>query len=92
MLEDRMEIAQIDWDDQCQMGSCVVTKLGPVLHGTAGFTVSQHSDGSQVEWFEDVTVRYLLGLAAPIINKLSAFGFRQGMKKLAKKLAEGPAR
>lgn len=86
-LVDRMRIAEIEWDDATSTGRCVVEKLGPVLQGTAGFTVSPTATGSQVSWFEDVTVPYLPEATAPVINKLSAAGFSAGMRKLAKIIA-----
>ncbi len=86
-LVDRMRIAEIEWDDATSTGRCVVDKLGPVLQGTAGFTVSPTAAGSQVSWFEKVTVPYLPEATAPVINKLSAAGFAAGMRKLAKLIA-----
>lgn len=87
MLVDRMEISQIDWDESEQTGSCEVKKLGPVLDGRAGFTVSPHATGSRLVWFEDVSISFIPGLLAPVVNRLSAQGFSMGMKKLAKQLA-----
>ena len=87
-LVDRMVIETIEWDDETETGSCVVTKLGPVLRGTAGFDITKTSNGSQLIWFEDVTVPYLPGVVSPIINKLSAQGFAFGMKKLSKLLTK----
>lgn len=86
-LVDRMVIDEVDWNDESESGSCVVTKLGPVLQGTAGFDITSTHDGCQLIWFEDVTVPYLPGVVSPIVNKLSAKGFEFGMSKLAKLLA-----
>ncbi len=83
-LVDRMRITEIEFDDDAGTGRCVVEKLGPVLHGSAGFSIEPHGAGTRLEWFEDVTVRFLPGPLAPIVNKLSALGFAQGMKQLAK--------
>ncbi len=87
-LVDRMEIAEIEWREADETGTCVVNKLGPVLDGQAGFTVSPKGIGSQVEWFEDVSISFLPGFLSPIINRLSAHGFGLGMKKLGKQLAK----
>ena len=87
-LVDRMRIAAIEWDGQTETGECEVEKLGPVLKGRAGFTVSPDQTGSRVDWFEDVTVPYLPQLLAPIVNRLSAAGFTMGMKKLASVIEE----
>ncbi len=83
-LVDRMRISKIDWDDETGQGTCEVEKLGPVLQGRAGFTVSSDAGGSSVDWFEEVTVRYLPKLLAPIVSKLSALGFSLGMRRLEK--------
>lgn len=88
-LEDRMEVAVIDWDDAARSGRCEVIKHGPILRGRAGFTIAPATDddtATALEWFEDVTVPYLPGFLSPIVNKLGALGFAQGMKSLAKKL------
>ena len=83
-LEDRMRVSRCDWDDATSSGDCEVEKLGPVLRGRAGFTVAPDDDGCVVVWLEDVTVPYVPGFAAPIVAKLSALGFKQGMRKLGK--------
>ena len=82
-LVDRMRIDAIEWDEPTETGTCEVEKLGPVLKGRAGFTVTPDEAGSRVDWFEDVTVPYLPRLLAPVVNKMSAAGFKMGMKKLA---------
>lgn len=83
-LEDRMRVARCSWDDAASTGDCAVDKLGPVLRGRAGFTVEPDGNGCAVTWLEDVTVPYVPGFAAPVVAKLSALGFRLGMRKLAK--------
>jgi hypothetical protein len=86
-LEDRMEVAALDWDDTEPRGHCEVIKHGPVLRGRAGFTiVSDGGTGTDLEWFEDVTVPYLPGFLSPVVAKVAALGFSQGMKSLAKLL------
>lgn len=87
-LEDRMRVTKCDWDASTSSGECEVDKLGPVLSGSAGFTVQPDGDGAQLVWTEDATVRFVPQFVAPIISKLSALGFKQGMKGLAKHLAE----
>ena len=61
-----------------------MAKLGRGHQGRAGFVVSPHGDGSNADWFEQVTVPYLPKLLAPIVSKLSALGFASGMRRLAK--------
>ena len=85
-LVDHMRVTQIEWHDATSTGTCEVDKLGPVLDGVAGFTVTPTASGSQVSWFERVTVPYAPEALAPIINKLSAAGFAMGMRKLAKNI------
>lgn len=88
-LEDRMRVTECTWDDDAGTGRCEVEKLGPVLTGRAGFDVRPRADGagSEVEWLEDVDVRWLPSPFAPIVARLSALGFKRGMQGLAKKLA-----
>ena len=83
-LEDRMRISRCTWDEASTRGDCEVEKLGPVLHGRAGFTVKPEGAGCVVIWLEDVSVPYVPGFAAPVAAKLGAAGFRLGMRKLAK--------
>jgi len=85
-LVDRMRVSAIDWDESAGQGSCEVEKLGPVLTGRAGFTVTGNEVGSRVEWFEDVTVPYLPSFLEPVVNKAGAFGFSLAMRQLAKVL------
>jgi hypothetical protein len=90
-LEDRMRVTKCDWDGVASSGDCEVEKLGPVLHGRAGFTVQPVGDGSVLDWFEDVNVRFVPQFLAPVFAKLGAAGFKRGMKGLAKNLAERPS-
>ncbi|MEM8925010.1 MAG: SRPBCC family protein [Actinomycetota bacterium] len=89
-LVDHMRITEIELDDESGRGRCVVDKLGPVLKGTAGFTIQPSGSGTELEWFEDVTVPYLPRLLAPVVSKLSAMGFAFGMRRLAKKMDRRP--
>lgn len=90
MLVDNMRLSVINWDEAESTGTCEVEKLGPVLQGTAGFTVTPTATGSQVAWFERVTISFLPQAIAPVINKLSAAGFSMGMRKLAKLIEARP--
>ncbi len=90
-LVDHMCITDIDFDADSGVGTCEVDKLGPVLKGRAGFTIGPDGAGTTLEWFEDVTVPYLPGFLAPLVSKLSALGFAQGMRSLAKVLDSRPA-
>jgi len=85
-LKDRMEVSVLNWDATAESGSCEVTKLGPVLRGKAGFTVTAKGNGSELEWLEDVTVPLAPQFLAPVFARLGIIGFRQALRKLAKKL------
>jgi carbon monoxide dehydrogenase subunit G len=82
-LEDRMEVVRCDWSEPTSSGDCEVRKLGPVLQGRAGFTVEPDGDGAVLNWIEDVTVPYVPQFLAPIVEKIGAFAFGQGMRKLS---------
>ena len=87
-LEDRMRVAAIQWDEESQHGSCTVDKLGPVLKGTASFTVAATSvGGTDLEWVEDVVVPYLPRILAPVAAKIGALGFKLGMKNLGRQMS-----
>jgi len=85
-LEDRMRVDELDFDDAAKSGSCKVTKLGPVLTGWAAFAVSPHDGGTQIEWTEDVVVRYAPQLFAPVLARIGIVGFRLSLSRLAKQL------
>ncbi len=88
-LEDRMRVVRCDWDEATSSGTCEVEKLGPVLTGRAGFTIGpvDGATGADLDWFEDVTVRFVPQFLARPLGWLGAKGFGQGMKQLAKLLA-----
>lgn len=89
-LVDRMRVVTCDWDPDTASGTCDVDKLGPVLHGRAGFSVAPDpdgGDGSILDWTEDVTVKAVPQFVAPAVAKLAAAGFKRGMRGLAKNLS-----
>ena len=100
-LEDRMRVVRCDWDEATSSGSCEVEKLGPILRGRAGFTIAPDGGsgdasgdgtgagtGAQLDWFEDVTVRFVPQFLARPLGWLGAKGFGQGMKQLSKLLSD----
>jgi hypothetical protein len=96
-LEDRMQVTACAWDDDTKTGSCTVDKLGPVLHGEAGFTVRPAASttttdgrGATIEWREDVTVRFLPRLLSPIATIVGRLGFTMALRSLARQLARTP--
>jgi hypothetical protein len=86
-LEDRMRVTRCDWDDATDSGACDVEKLGPVLRGTAGFSVRADGTGSVLDWYEDVTVPYLPGFLSPLAALGGRLGFTLALRRLAKVLA-----
>jgi len=91
-LEDRMRVTECIWDETTEGGSCQVEKLGPVLRGHAGFTVALNGQGARVEWIEDVTVRWLPRLMAPVAAWFGALGLKLGMRRLNRMLAQTNSR
>jgi hypothetical protein len=85
-LEDRMRVTRCNWDDETQHGVCDVDKLGPILGGSAGFTVSPDGAGAVLTWREDVTVPYLPQFLAPIAAFAGRMGFMLALRGLDKVL------
>lgn len=85
-LEDRMRVDELDFDEASASGSCSVTKLGPVLTGTASFTVAPNGTGTRVEWIEDVQVRFAPNFVSPLLARIGVAGFRFSLGRLAKQL------
>lgn len=91
-LEDRMQVAAIEWSDDQQRGTCTVNKLGPVLTGTARFVTEPGSDaGCQLTWVEDVWVPYVPQFLAPLVGRLGAGGFKLAMISLARQMRKATA-
>jgi hypothetical protein len=86
VLEDRMRVTECTWDEERRVGVCAVDKLGPVLGGSAGFTVGAHRDGSLVVWSEDVTIPWLPSLLAPVAAVIGRVGFSLALAALARHL------
>lgn len=93
-LKDHMRVESLEWDPSTKSGSCMVDKLGPVLTGTAGFTVDPNDPdgpdraGSTLVWIEDVTVPRVPQFLAPIVARLGAAGFSLGMRSLARQMGK----
>jgi hypothetical protein len=85
-LEDRMRVTECTWDDGRQTGTCAVDKLGPVLGGTAGFTVVPVGGASAVVWREDVTISWLPQFLAPLAAAVGRLGFSLALWSLARLL------
>lgn len=87
-LKDRMRVVLYNWDETISTGECEVEKLGPILKGRAGFTVEPQSDGATMEWFEDVTAPYVPQVLAPLLDRIGAAGFRLGLRRLSRLIAQ----
>ena len=91
-LEDRMRVTRCDWDESARRGRCEVDKIGPVLGGSAGFTVASDptssTDGTLLVWHEDVTVPYLPAFLAPLAALAGRIGFSLALRGFAEVLAE----
>jgi uncharacterized protein YndB with AHSA1/START domain len=85
-LEDRMRVTRCEWDDEASVGVCTVEKIGPLLGGTAGFTVRPVGAGTGLVWHEDVTVPYLPAFLAPIAEFAGRLGFGLALRSFAKHL------
>jgi carbon monoxide dehydrogenase subunit G len=69
--------------------SCVVTKSGRVLGGTAGFTLTALDDSStRLDWFEDVYLKPagLFWWTAPFVFVLGTIAFRAALRAFARTL------
>lgn len=86
-LKDVMRVEECTWDHELQQGKCIVSKLGPVLSGRAGFTVSGDDSHSTMQWFEDVSVKWLPRVLAPLVTWMSSKGFSYGMRRLERQLS-----
>ena len=82
-----MEVTECSWDESTTSGTCVVEKLGPLLGGQADFSVTPTAEGSRVIWREDITVRRLPRLLAPVAAQVGALGFRLAMWRLRRRRA-----
>lgn len=83
-LEDRMQVMASSFDGQT--GSCRVAKLGPVLVGEASFTVAPGvSDGTTVVgWREDVNVRFVPRLLAPVVARIGSALFSHSLGRMGR--------
>ena len=87
-LQDRMRVTRCDWNEVELTGACDVEKLGPLLTGTAGFTVRGDDSGTILHWYEDVAVPYLPGFLSPVAAFGGRMGFTLALRSLAKVMAK----
>ena len=77
-LVDRMRVATFE-PERASVG---IEKVGPVLGGVAGFTLTEVPEGCVVSWYERVTVPHLPGALAPIAGRVGAVMFRWAIRRL----------
>lgn len=78
-LVDRMRVVVFDPDQM----SAEVEKLGPLLGGRAGFTVSPNGRACRLEWYENVQVRSLPAFLAPLAAIIGKALFTLSLRRLA---------
>lgn len=81
-FDDNMRVTQLDRVSY----SCEVEKIGPLLTGKAGFTLSPKTGYTVLTWYEDVVVplpRFLSPILSPILGVIGSIAFRASFKKLA---------
>ena len=69
--------------------SCMVTKTGRVLGGTAGFTLTELGDTStRLDWFEDVHLQPagVFWWTAPFVLVVGTVAFRSALRAFARTL------
>ncbi len=71
------------------VASCLVTKTGTVLGGTAGFTLTSiDATATRLDWFEDVHLKPVVSFwwTAPFILAIGTVAFRSALKSFAQTL------
>lgn len=83
-LEDRMRATSQEFDGAT--GHCHVDKLGPVLVGSAAFTVAPGPTAGTtvVTWHEDVVVPHLPRFAAPVAAAIGRLLFGWSLGRMAR--------
>lgn len=81
-LVDRMRVIAFD----AANGAAEVEKLGPVLRGTAGFTITDRPGGCMLEWHESVVVPLLPGFLEPLAAALGKALFRLALQRLLRRM------
>lgn len=81
-LVDRMRVIAFD----AASGAAEVEKIGPVLRGTAGFTITDRPGGCVLRWHERVIVPLLPGFLAPLAAVIGRALFRMSLQRLVRQL------
>lgn len=81
-FDDTMTVTELDEGSR----RAVVRKIGPILTGTAGFTVTPDDGGCRLHWFEDVHVPGLPSLLVPIVRGIARASFGHALGRLRRTL------
>jgi carbon monoxide dehydrogenase subunit G len=87
-LDDPMTVSEFQAPSNGR-ASCVVTKTGPVLGGTAGFELtSTDASTTRLDWFEDVHLKPtgIFWWTAPFILAIGTVAFRSALRAFARTL------
>jgi carbon monoxide dehydrogenase subunit G len=87
-LDDPMTVSEFQMPSTGR-ATCVVTKTGAVLGGTAGFTLSTVDDSTtRLDWFEDIHLKpqSIFWWTAPFILAIGTLAFRSALKAFARTL------
>lgn len=87
-LDDPMTVTESSPPTNGQ-ASCVVTKTGSVLGGTAGFTLTTLDESTtRLDWFEDIHLKpqAIFWWTAPFIVAIGTIAFRSALKAFARTL------
>lgn len=87
-LDDPMTVTESNPPERGR-ASCVVTKTGAVLGGTAGFTLTGLDESTtRLDWFEDIHLKppSIFWWTAPFIFALGTIAFRSALNAFARTL------
>lgn len=68
-------------------GRCRIRKLGPWLTGWAELEVRPADGGALVRWTEEVRVRWVPGIAGPVVGAVGSAFFALVLRRMAAELA-----
>jgi carbon monoxide dehydrogenase subunit G len=87
-LDDPMTVSEFH-APSAGRATCVVTKTGAVLGGTAGFTLlSVDASTTRLDWFEDIHLRpqAIFWWTAPFVLAIGTLAFRSALNAFARTL------
>jgi carbon monoxide dehydrogenase subunit G len=87
-LDDSMTVTEFQ-APMAGRATCVITKTGAVLGGTAGFALTALDDSTtRLDWFEDIYLKPkgIFWWTAPFIVAIGTIAFRSALKAFARTL------